>query len=132
MWSGSVASVPTGWFLCDGTNNTPDLRNRFVVGAGSTYNPADTGGTTDAVVVSHTHTASSVVTDPGHRHSYTAPSGTDTGGSFGSNVVDTTVSANTANATTGITVATTVASAGVSGTNANLPPYYALAYIMKA
>ena len=132
MWSGSVASVPAGWFLCDGTNSTPDLRDRFVVGAGSTYNPAATGGSANAIVVSHTHTATSAVTDPGHRHSYTAPSGTDTGGSFGSNVVDTTVSALTANAFTGITVATTIASAGASGINANLPPYYALAYIMKA
>ena len=132
LWSGSVASIPTGWFLCDGNNSTPDLRDRFVVGAGSTYSPAATGGSANAIVVSHTHTATSAVTDPGHRHTYTAPSGTDTGGSFGSNVVDTTVSANTSNAFTGITVATTVASAGSSGTNANLPPYYALAYIMKA
>ena len=132
MWSGSVASIPAGWFLCDGGNSTPDLRDRFVVGAGNTYSPAATGGSADAIVVSHTHTASSVITDPGHRHTYTAPSGTDTGGALGSNVVDTTVSANTANAVTGITVATTVASTGSSGTNANLPPYYALAYIMKA
>jgi hypothetical protein len=132
MWSGSVASIPAGWFLCNGSNGTPDLRDRFVVGAGSTYNPAATGGSANAIVVSHTHTATSSVTDPGHRHSYTAPSGTDTGGSFGSNVVDTTVSALTANAFTGIAVTTTIASAGASGTNANLPPYYALAYIMKA
>lgn len=131
MWSGSVASIPTGWFLCDGTNSTPDLRARFVVGAGSTYNPADTGGSADAIVVSHTHTATSVVTDPGHFHTYTAPVGTDDAGFTGS-VVDSTVTANTGNAVTGITVATTIATAGSSGTNANLPPYYALAYIMKA
>jgi len=132
MWSGVIANVPAGWLLCDGTNGTPDLRNRFVVGAGSTYAPGNIGGSANATVVSHTHTASSVVADPGHRHSYTAPSGFATGGSFGSSVVDTTVSANTGNATTGITVNTTVNSAGSSGVNANLPPYYALAYIMKA
>jgi len=132
MWSGSVASIPTGWFLCDGGNSTPDLRNRFVVGAGSTYNPGVTGGSADAIVVSHTHIASSVVTDPGHFHTYTAPSGIGTGGGFESNVLATTVSDNTSTAFTGITVATTINSAGSSGTNANLPPYYALAYIMKA
>jgi len=131
LWSGSVASIPAGWFLCNGTNGTPDLRNRFVVGAGSTYNPGVTGGSADAIVPSHTHTASSVVTDPGHLHSYTAPvaGGGDFG--FGSDL-DSTTAANTDNAFTGITVATTVASTGSSGTNANLPPYYALAYIMKA
>jgi hypothetical protein len=67
MWSGSIASIPSGWFLCDGANGTPDLRNRFIVGAGSTYAVAATGGTADAVVVSHTHTAN--VSDPGHKHS---------------------------------------------------------------
>ena len=44
MWSGSVASIPSGWLLCDGTNGTPDLRNRFIVGAGSTYAVGATGG----------------------------------------------------------------------------------------
>ena len=68
MWSGSVASIPSGWSLCDGTNSTPDLRNRFVVGAGDTYSVDATGGSADAIVVSHTHT----ITDPGHQHDGTA------------------------------------------------------------
>jgi hypothetical protein len=55
-WSGSTASIPSGWFLCDGANGTPDLRNRFIVGAGSTYAVAATGGSADAIVVAHTHT----------------------------------------------------------------------------
>ncbi len=131
LWSGSVASIPAGWFLCDGTNSTPDLRDRFIVGAGSTYNPAATGGSANAIVVSHTHTATSVVTDPGHNHTYNAPSGFDDGG-FSGSVVDNIISATTGSATTGIAVTTTIASAGASGTNANLPPYFALAYIMKA
>jgi len=132
LWYGSIGSVPLGWYLCDGTNGTPDLRDKFVVGAGSTYSVAATGGSADAIVVSHTHTATSVVTDPGHNHTYlkattTSPqSGTSTA-CFVSNSTD-----NTGTATTGITVATTNATAGVSGTNANLPPYYALAYVMKS
>ena len=63
MWSGSIASIPSGWYLCNGSNGTPDLRNRFVVGAGSTYAVDATGGSADAIVVSHTHTATSTVTD---------------------------------------------------------------------
>jgi hypothetical protein len=132
LWSGSVASIPSGWALCNGSNGTPDLRNRFVVGAGSTYAVAATGGSADAIVVAHTHTATSVVTDPGHVHQQTGTTVGPAGGSFaytgGSGAVAT---QNTKSATTGITVATTNASTGSSGTNANLPPYYALAYIMK-
>lgn len=132
MWSGSIASVPSGWFLCNGANGTPDLRNRFIVGAGSTYAVNATGGSADATVVAHTHTASSVVSDPGHTHTYTAPvSGTGDSTGVDTEVVSVT-STSTGNSTTGITVSTTVNSTGSSGTNANLPPYYALAYIMKA
>jgi hypothetical protein len=135
LWYGSIGSVPAGWYLCDGSNGTPDLRNRFVVGAGSTYSVAQTGGSADSIVVSHTHTASSTstVTDPGHLH--TVPlSGSAGGSSFGRASGSSAPDQNTGTATTGITVgtSTTVNSAGVSGTNANLPPYYALAYVMKA
>src|SRR3989338_5938906 len=47
MWSGSVDSIPSGWSLCDGTNGTPDLRDRFVMGAGSSLEIGVTGGTED-------------------------------------------------------------------------------------
>jgi len=127
IWSGSTGSVPSGFVLCDGSNGTPDLRNSFVLGAGNTYTVGQTGGSTDAIVVSHTHTAS--VTDPGHNHTYIKP---QAGTSYYSNINGSSpgaVSASTDNAVTGITV--TNASAGASGTNANMPPYYALAYIMK-
>jgi microcystin-dependent protein len=131
IWSGSTGSVPSGWLLCDGTNGTPDLRDRFIIGAGNTYAVNATGGTADAVVVSHTHTATSVVDDPGHTHSSNAVAIQSAPGngfpSTGSNNIPATINS----VTTGITVATTNASTGVSGTNANLPPYYALAYIMK-
>lgn len=129
LWSGSTGSIPAGWYLCNGSNGTPDLRDRFIVGAGNTYAVNATGGTADAVVVSHTHTAT--VTDPGHVHTYD-PYGpvfyVGTGGSFAG--VQGPQTTNTGSAVTGISV--TNASSGVSGTNANLPPYYALAYIMKA
>lgn len=131
MWSGSIASIPTGWFLCNGANGTPDLRNRFIAGAGNSYAVGATGGSTDAIVVSHTHTATSSVTDPGHFHTYNGTSFIADYFGSGSNAASS-VSNNTGSAVTGISVSTTVNSTGTSGSNANLPPYYALAYIMKA
>jgi len=135
LWSGSIGSIPAGFLLCDGNNSTPDLRNSFVVGAGSTYSVNQTGGSADAIVVSHNHTATSVVTDPGHTHTLSpairTASGVDgttgqvSGGTTVANITMTTV-------TTGISVATTNTAAGTSGTGANLPPYYALCYIMKS
>jgi hypothetical protein len=96
-----------------------------------------TGGTKDAINVSHTHTATStsVVTDPGHIHTFAI--GPRTGGTYSYPSNSDSSSANgvgTNSNTTGITVATTTtnATAGSDGTNQNLPPYYALAYIMKA
>lgn len=134
LWYGAIGSVPSGWYLCDGANGTPDLRDRFVVGAGSTYSVAATGGATDAIVVSHNHTATSVVTDPTHSHiSYSVfYTGGGSQNIAGDAFQGTTSGTATTASSTGITVATTNASAGVSGTNANLPPYYALAYVMKA
>jgi hypothetical protein len=88
----------------------------------------ETGGSKDAVVVSHTHTATSTVTDPGHTHPPLSPA-TSFGGSPNSSqglrgdVPQSTNMATTGSAVTGITVATTNASTGVSGTNANVQPY---------
>jgi hypothetical protein len=126
IWSGSTGSIPSGWTLCNGSNGTPDLRNSFIIGAGSTYAVGATGGTTDSIVVSHTHT----ITDPGHIHAIrVSPNGSTSGAyvSDGSGVSPATGTGAIISATTGITNQST----GVSGTNANLPPYYALAYIMK-
>lgn len=138
LWSGAAAAIPSGWALCDGTNGTPNLRDRFVVGAGTTYAVGATGGSKDATLVSHTHTAT--VTDPGHTHTLTLDY-TNLGAGGGTRsywtrsasdpTYSTTVSGGQGNssATTGITVANSTT--GSSATNANLPPYYALCYIMK-
>lgn len=45
LWSGAVVDIPDGWHLCDGTEDTPDLRNKFVIGAGDVYNPGDSATT---------------------------------------------------------------------------------------
>jgi len=141
MWSGTIATIPTGWVLCNGSNSTPDLRNRFIIGAHSdsagvaystvTGSNTQTGGTKDAINVSHTHT----ITDAGHTHangSYnqllsTTGSGTVATFNNDANEPDLRGSGTISTVTTGITID----SAGSSGTNQNLPPYYALAYIMK-
>ena len=123
IWSGSSGSIPSGWNLCNGSNGTPDLRDRFVVGAGSTYAVGNTGGTKDAIVVSHSHS----VSDPGHNHSLGFQNTTIDQNSGSAGLVRQ-GSSNTGTASTGISINST----GDSGTNANLPPYYALCYIQKA
>jgi hypothetical protein len=148
LWSGLITNIPIGWVLCDGNYGTPNLTNRFVVGAnfdntvdGSTTTTTTitgtatkTGGSKDAVVVAHTHT---VETAGAHAHEVQV---SDNGWPDGSgdrndnyywmdefrspdetgDHVTSTAGAHTH----------TVNSAGESGTNKNLPPYYALAYIM--
>ena len=139
MWSGTIATIPSGWLLCNGSNGTPDLRNRFIIGAFqdttgvayTTVTGADTqtGGTKDAIVVSHTHTAT--VTDPGHTHNYGQSERTQVGNDNGVAYDSEPSSAfATSSSTTGITVSNSTT--GSSGTNQNLPPYFALAFIMKA
>lgn len=141
MWSGLVENIPEGWALCDGQNGTLDLRNRFIIGAGSTYSVGNTGGSANAVVVTHTHSMSGSTGStnyPSHSHLlYNTPGGT----AWGSN--DSSPGAGSGNASSvgsglgalsssgnhshGIGMSTT----GEDGTNKNLPPYYALAYIQQ-
>jgi len=149
LWSGNTGNIPTGFVLCDGQNNTPDLRNRFVVGAGDVYNPGNTGGSTDATLVSHSHTINN------HTHSFSATTGSDT---HSHSYIDQYVvinngyrpwpasnndcaarNVNTGGDTHSHSVSGTTGNPsdrgtntqGSSATNANLPPYYALCYIMK-
>ncbi len=138
MWSGTIATIPTGWLLCNGSSGTPDLRDKFVIGANAdsggaaktniTGTPTQTGGTKDAIVVSHTHTAT--VTDSGHLHTYNYPSSIGLAGGGNNLSAGGGTSVNTSTAFTGITVSNSTT--GSSGTDQNLPPYYALAFIMKS
>ena len=159
IWYGSEASIPSGWSLCNGStvggNVTPDLRNRFVLGAGTGnggQTPGSTGGYEDAIVVSHTHTTNSTgshghgITDPGHTHSYTKTTN-DQGVDTDSHHHDTSVRQGTDYANTsssswsgsGITVnsggshshTANNPTGAVSGTDRNMPPYYCLCYIMR-
>jgi microcystin-dependent protein len=133
MWSGSVPTIPTGWALCNGSNGTPDLRDRFIVGAGGSYANAAVGGTANAIVVTHTHTAT--VTDPGHFHATRGTRQVQAGADNSGPVVTESNWANDSNQyrtsanVTGITVG--ISTEGSGGLNQNLPPYYALAYIMR-
>jgi len=142
MWSGTIATIPSGWLLCNGSSSTPDLRDKFIIGASAdsggaaktnvTASYTQTGGTKDAIVVSHTHTATSTVTDPGHLRTV-PPSVSDAiGGGGAIQAYRGAGPSNTSTAFTGITVATSNTTEGSSGTNQNLPPYYALAFIMKS
>lgn len=136
LWSGSIGSIPTGWVLCNGSNGTPDLRNRFIVGAGSTYAVDATGGSADAIVVSHTHTFSATTNTTGsHSHGILGYNGTVNVGDYvaGAEFINNprTTQGTESAGSHSHTVSGTTASSGSSGTNANLPPYYALCYIMK-
>lgn len=115
LWSGAANAIPTGYALCDGNNNTPDLRNRFVVGAGSgsNYSVNDTGGA-DSVTLT-------VNQIPAHTHTY----------------IDQYVAINNgyrpwpANNNDCAARDVNSGSAGGGQSHENRPPYYALCFIMK-
>ena len=199
MFSGTESEIPANWSLCDGTNGTPNLADKFIIAANSfstgdnewqsgvTGSNLATGGSKDAIVVSHDHDVSndshnhgvsndshshgdsfsvgrgtlgaSTSGDASHTHTVEVPAGAAQGGGGnpnywqGSQTISTqsntgdhdhnismsgspsfagSVSANSTGATidsnsTGITIDTE----GSSGTNKNLPPYFAIAYIMR-
>lgn len=117
LWSGSVGSIPSGWTLCDGSGSTPDLRDRFVVGASSTYAVDATGGSTTSGA--HTLTTAEM---PSHNHSYLQRGFTKADpGAGGQDFSDEGGSQNTGSAGGGL----------AHSHAATIPPYYALCYIMK-
>ena len=156
MWG--TATAPTGYLLCNGsavsrstyaalfavvgttfgsgdgstTFNLPDYRNRFPVGAGTTYSANSSGGSADAITVSHTHTATS--TDAGHTHSTTYAYQTmDSGAgtrSYETGPYNLMYSSNAVSSGTA-SITTTISTTGSSGTNANLPPYLGIYFIIK-
>jgi microcystin-dependent protein len=141
MWSGAVNAVPDGWVLCNGQNNTPDLRNRFVVGAGSTYAVDATGGSasttlTTANLPAHSHSFSGT-TGGGGSHSHTTSHGTGGLSNSGGHGVRSNAGAFRTDLNTSSvgnhthSFAGTTSSVGSTSSFTNLPPYLALAYIMK-
>ena len=112
-WYGNTGNIPTGFVLCDGNNNTPDLRDRFIVGAGSAYSPGDTGGANSVTLT--------VNQIPAHTHTY----------------IDQYVAINNGYrpwpASNNDCGARNVDSGSTGGgqSHENRPPYYALCYIMK-
>lgn len=123
MWSGTIASIPTGWVLCDGTNGTPDLRDRFVVGASSDLS----GAAVTAIIssaslsmsggsITHSHTNYAAGHIHGQNGDFTGMPGTEGPGQ--ANWIG---SAETDTATADITIEP----------ESMAQPYYALAYIMK-
>lgn len=147
MWSGTIATVPSGWALCDGTNGTPDLVDRFVVAAGSTaggdkYDPGDTGGADSVTltltqVPAHTHSGT---TGGGGAHTHVVGVPFWGGASGSATMIDKRDAADddpAFSATASVQPASdhthtfTTDSKGGGGSHENRPPYYALAFIMK-
>jgi microcystin-dependent protein len=142
MWSGAIADIPSGWALCDGSNGTPDLRDRFIVGAGESYNVGDTGGSntvtlTTSQIPSHSHTAS---IDQAGDHSHGMgtrwtvdglgdgwePDSERNGPGFLYGYEERTTGQAGEHSHS-----ITISSTGDGQAHENRPPYYALAYIMK-
>lgn len=144
LWSGAANAIPSGWHLCDGTEGTPDLRDRFVVGAGGSYSVGDTGGSdtvtlTVAQMPVHGHSAGSLYTSSAgsHSHSYTGKFADDGryGISNGANDVVSSLREDTYTTGSGGShthdIYGSLSSAGSGESHENRPPYYALCYIMK-
>ena len=155
MWSGTIANIPSGWVLCDGTNSTPNLKDRFIVGStsdsGQTHDIGDTGGAnsltlTEAQLPAHTHGAGTLATNETGDHYHLDGTVMDSGGedTYGS-TTDASASrvdqsqAETKNehahtSTEGAHTHTISGSTGSTGSGSsidNRPAYYALAFIMK-
>jgi len=139
LWSGSAASIPSGWALCDGANGTPNLRDRFVVGAGLSYSTGQTGGASQvtlslAQLPSHGH-AVTTTTDGNHWH---RTGGSHEWSAYGFGSTQVIRNDNIGNGHCPYTAwegdhshAVVTSMKGGGGSHENLPPYFVLCYIMK-
>ncbi len=133
LWSGNSGQIPDGWALCDGQTShgrkTPDLRGRFVVGAGATYAVGATGGR-----ASYTLAASQL---PAHSHLYAGDDHLDqvkpgsTGYSAADNIQQSTGGYDAVSDNSGNAAIYRTSSVGSGASIENRPPYYALCYIMR-
>lgn len=151
MWRGSSNNIPLGWLLCNGENGTPDLRNRFIVGAGSSYSPGNIGGSDSVTLTidqmpSHAHNNNFLVSLSNIRcssagsHTHTvagAVSARESGGyvttvaKVSGSVTTSSAGSHTHTITGSGTLSGSISSAGSGQAHENRPPYYALCFIMK-
>jgi len=103
-WYGSIASIPGTWRLCDGTLKTPDLRNKFIIGAGDSYAVNAVGGS-----LNHNHDFTSAA----HNHQFVIGAGLGAGANYDR-------------------IVSTESITGTTDNKSSLPPYHSLAYIMYA
>ena len=129
MWSGSIGTIPAGWTLCNGTNGTPDLRDRFVMAAGGTYSVGSSG---DGSIPAHTHNAGTLATGTsgGHTHTVAGSSYATEGGPPGT--VQSTGAGGVGTSYAGDHTHTITGSTGSTGSGTKvIATYFALAFIMK-
>jgi hypothetical protein len=128
-WTGSAASIPSGWQICDGTNGTKDLRGSFVYGASVDGDVGVSGG-----ALTHTHTAGAVASGGSHLHSVSLTSGVASGAASNSTITGSGYVA--ANHTHGISGNTASNGAhthtpGTIDAASSLPPYVKVYFIQR-
>jgi microcystin-dependent protein len=140
MWSGSVTAVPAGWALCDGNGGTPDLRDRFVIGAGTTYKVGDKGGRASVTlgtnnIPAHQHTFKDTIFGTYDiRVPKRSPDGLDTGVDQGNDYTGSASGTDNDNNLSWVRRKSDSALGNSTGGTDSFdirPPYYALAFIMR-
>ena len=134
MWSGSINNIPNGWALCNGQNGTPDLRDKFIVGAGNEYTVGSTGGEKNHVLTenempSHTHNTRATWDFVGDRYANNSGTGNYLSMNTGASTNHLYQSTSMGNASKYIEI--TSKSTGNGQAHENRPPYFALCFIMK-
>lgn len=127
MFNAAFATIPANWQLCDGTNGTPNMTDRFVYGTNTEGQLLTTGGSANSIVVAHIHTMANAGS---HTHDLNLYDNNNRDGN-NPNGISFTVRAGTATTKSAGNHKHTVNSTGSSGTGANLPPYIKLAFIQR-